>query len=78
LLEKKVDKNAAWVYEPPLLEDVQVTVRGLVDGRYSVRWYDPQSGAWLDEIIIETRQGSLSLSIPALRSDLAAKIMLQK
>jgi hypothetical protein len=78
LLEKKVDKNAAWVYEPPLLEDVQVTVRGLADGRYSVRWYDPQSGAWLDETTLETRQGSLSLSIPALRSDLAAKIMLQK
>jgi hypothetical protein len=74
MLSKSFDPNADWFFEPPLVENVQVTLSGMADGRYSVRWYDPQSGAWLEEGVVDAQNGALVLALPAFHADLAAKI----
>ena len=69
--------NADWLYEPPVIENVQVTLTGFVDGAYIAYLFDPQSGEWLGESNVEAQQGALTLLIPALSSDLAVKILPQ-
>ncbi|MCB0190174.1 MAG: hypothetical protein KDE31_38140, partial [Caldilineaceae bacterium] len=46
---KSKQKLTSWIYEPPPLRDVTVTVAGLQEGRYRVRWYAPTTGEWLAE-----------------------------
>jgi hypothetical protein len=63
-----------WVYTPEPLEGLTLTVAGLADGAYVARWYDPQTGAWLETMPVEVTGGAATLHVPPLAADLAVKI----
>jgi hypothetical protein len=65
---------SSFSYQPPLLVDRVLTIRGVDDGAFTVHWYDPQIGRWLDPAEAAAQAGSLSILVPAFRRDLAAKI----
>jgi hypothetical protein len=57
------------------IQDLRLVFAGLADGRYQVRWYDPQSGKWLAETsTLEIQNGSADLSVIPFQKDLAARI----
>ena len=60
----------------PALKEVQLTLSGLPDGRYRVRWVDTVSGRVTREEMAEATQGQLPLMIPLLQQDLAAFAMM--
>ncbi|MDQ2997198.1 MAG: DUF5060 domain-containing protein [Chloroflexota bacterium] len=64
-----------WVYAPPALSGLQLTVTGLADGEYSARWFDPKTAAWLDEQALQVRGGTATLAVPTFAQDLAVKIV---
>lgn len=72
---KAKQKLTEWVYEPPLLTDLTVTVVGLADGAYTMQWYAPQTAEWLPEEIVQVQDGRALLHAPAFATDLAAKII---
>jgi Domain of unknown function (DUF5060) len=61
-------------FNPPILANRVLTFRGVDDGAFTVHWYDPQIGRWLDPVEATARAGTLSIPVPAFRRDLAAKI----
>jgi hypothetical protein len=63
------------VYVPPLVEGQSLTLDDMADGRYTVFWYDPQSSEWLEKAELSAVRKTLTIPIPAFRSDLAAKIV---
>jgi hypothetical protein len=63
-----------WAYAPPPITGMQLTVTGLADGDYSVRWFDPQTAAWQDEQAVQVRGGKAMLAVPIFARDLAVKI----
>jgi hypothetical protein len=63
-----------FVYRPPLVEGLTLTLDDMQDGAYLIAWYDPQAGKWLDTVEAVANQGVLSIPIPAFRRDLAAKV----
>jgi len=63
------------VYVPPLVDGLFVTLDGMVDGDYTVSWYDPQSSVWLAEATITSQISTLTIPVPSFRYDLAAKIV---
>ncbi len=62
-----------FAYVPPLVRGLTLTL-GDMEGEYLVRWYDPQSGKWLDEGAVTAQGGALSIPVPEFRRDLAAVI----
>jgi hypothetical protein len=56
------------------LQGISLTLTGLPDGSYHVRWYDPYKGEWPSEASAESKGGSLIVTVPDFSSDLAAKI----
>jgi hypothetical protein len=56
------------------VQGFQVTLSGLEDGSYRVRWYEPASMQWLGESTVQSKDGALSLTAPDFNRDLAAKI----
>ncbi|HET7011325.1 MAG TPA: DUF5060 domain-containing protein [Anaerolineales bacterium] len=69
--------SGAFTYSPPVVEGQRLTLSGMEDGLYSIRWYDPQRGQWLDPAEAAADDGLLVVSIPSLRRDLAARIVRQ-
>jgi hypothetical protein len=63
------------LYSPPRLRGLTVTLRDMEAGRYVVRWYNPQSGRWLEEDTLVAQGGALSIPVPEFHRDLAAKIV---
>jgi hypothetical protein len=63
-----------WVYAPPELANLQLTVAGLADGDYIARWFDPKKTAWLDQQALQVRGGTASLAVPRFGQDLAVQI----
>jgi hypothetical protein len=63
-----------WVYAPPPLVGVQLTITGLADGDYTARWFAPKTATWLDEQVVQVRDGSATLAVPTFAQDLALKI----
>jgi hypothetical protein len=63
------------VYVPLLVEGQSLTLDDMADGRYTVFWYDPQSAEWLEKAEVSSVRKTLTIPIPAFRSDLAAKIV---
>lgn len=51
-----------------------LTIRGLRDGPYTARWFDPQSGAWLDTQAVTVSGGVLTLPSPTFTRDLALRV----
>jgi hypothetical protein len=70
----KAGSPGVYVYSPPLIEGLTLTLDDMKDGAYTVAWYDPQTGKWLDQVEGEADQGVLCVPIPAFRRDLAAKV----
>jgi hypothetical protein len=74
---------AQWRYEPALVATATLTLTGLHDGAYQVRWYDPRSGdrsgdrsgGLFDEQTATARSGNLILAAPPFRRDLAIKLV---
>ena len=64
-----------WHYAPPTLTDLTLTVNGLADGAYTVRWYSPQSGEWLAETTAQVEAGMTTLHVPPFAMDLALKLL---
>jgi hypothetical protein len=56
------------------LQGLSLTLAGLPDGSYQVRWYDPYKGVWLSEASAESEGGSLIVTVPDFSRDLSAKI----
>jgi len=65
----------AFVYIPPLVEGQVLTLRDMRDGEYTVQWFDPQNGNWLDTVEVTAQGDRLSIPIPNFRRDLAARIV---
>ena len=63
-----------FVYSPPLVENLTLTLGEMEEGAYAVDWFDPQTGKWLESVEGVARQGELSIPIPPFRRDLAAKV----
>ncbi|MBN1312483.1 MAG: DUF5060 domain-containing protein [Anaerolineae bacterium] len=61
-------------YDPPDAEGQVITMSGVANGSYIVRWFDPQTAKWLGEETILAQNGTLVISVPTLDRDLAAKI----
>jgi hypothetical protein len=64
-----------FVFDPPLLEDQVLILEGIEDAEYAIRWYDPQTGEWLDETTASAVDGRLQLSLPPFTRDVAAQIV---
>jgi hypothetical protein len=62
-------------YSTQLFQGVEVTMPGLPDGQYTVRFYDPWTGNWSDDPVrADSRDGILNFTCPDFTSDLAMKI----
>jgi hypothetical protein len=64
-----------FVYTPPLVEGQVLTLQDMGDGAYTIHWYDPQSGTWLDSVEATAHGDRLSILIPDFYRDLAAMIV---
>ncbi|HEU5103075.1 MAG TPA: hypothetical protein VFU22_28830 [Roseiflexaceae bacterium] len=53
---------------------MQLTLTGLADGSYSVRWFSPNTAEWQAEQALQVRGGTTTLDVPALSQDLAVRI----
>jgi hypothetical protein len=72
---KKAGSPAVFSYLPPLLKGQVLTLWDMGDGEYTVHWFDPAPGIWLDPVEVTAEGGRLSISIPDFRRDLAARIV---
>ncbi len=74
---KYTSKDAARVsgpYIPRAVENVQVTLNDLKDGDYMVSWFFPATGAWGDQAGVQVSEGTATLTIPILETDIAFKL----
>lgn len=67
-------KFTDWRYEPPVLTMITVTLTGLQDGDYLVRWYSPTEQRWSKEETVQVTTGTATLMIPRLQRDVAAQL----
>ncbi len=74
LISKSTGESFDFVVPP--IKDVQLTLNGLADGRYQIRWMDTLTGAVISQETLETTHGRLTMTIPWLRQDLAAVAMM--
>lgn len=70
-------KFTDWHYEPPVLTAITVTLTGLQEGDYLVRWYSPTEQTWGQEERVQVKNGTATLAIPQLQRDVAAKLVQQ-
>ena len=62
--------------DPPVFPErrTTLTVRGLRDGPYVARWFDPQTGAWLSAQPVTASGSVLTLPTPTFTRDLAVRV----
>ncbi|GGJ76286.1 DUF5060 domain-containing protein [Deinococcus aquiradiocola] len=62
--------------DPPVFPErrATLTIRGLRDGPYMARWFDPQTGAWLAARPVTASGGVLTLPTPTFTRDLAVRV----
>lgn len=68
-------KPDSFIYMPPMMEGLFLTLNWMDDGEYTVSWYDPQTAKWLDQAKVTAHNNTLTIPIPSFRYDLAAKII---
>ncbi len=73
-LRNKKQLDPDWRYEPPILKGQSLTLKGLENGTYQLRLYDPQGGSWRNEQTVEVSQNQVSVSLPSFTRDLAFKL----
>jgi hypothetical protein len=63
-------------YAPPLVRGATATIEGLEQiGRYRVEWWDPYQGRVAARMIATSRWGKLTVPVPELNFDAAAKVI---
>ena len=79
-MDVRVNKTpqAAWQYDLSPVSGLQLTLGGLEDGGYQVKWYSPDTGQWLDEHTILVQDGVSTLAVPSFSTDLALKVEASK
>ncbi|MBB5376668.1 hypothetical protein HNQ07_002132 [Deinococcus metalli] len=62
--------------EPPVFPQrrTDLSIRGLRDGPYTARWFDPQTGHWLAGQAVTVIGGGLTLPSPTFTRDLALRV----
>ena len=60
--------------EPERLRGVEVTVKGLPAGSYSVEWCDPGGSGTLKREVVRGAGGPLALAVPPVTRDIACRI----
>jgi len=70
--------QAAWQYDLTSVSGLQLTLGGLEDSSYQVKWYYPDTRQWLDEQTILVRDGVSTLAVPSFSTDLALKVEASK
>lgn len=65
--------SPVWTQELPLRQTI-LSVRGLEDGRYHARWFDPQAAKWTGTVAISSVGGVLRVQTPRFGRDLAVVI----
>lgn len=71
---KQTIDPATWVYTPPTLHGVSLSLTGLDEGRYTVQLYDPQARLWLEPAMVEAVGGNVTIRLPDFAADLALKL----
>jgi hypothetical protein len=66
---------ATFTYQPPLVEGQVLTLPHMIDGPYTIHWYEPQRGDWLEPAEATAQGDRLTIPIPDFRRDLAARIV---
>ncbi len=62
-------------YSPPTLEGLYIVLDNVSNGMYAVKWYDPQTAAWLVQGKVTAVGNRLTIPIPPFSTDLAAIIV---
>ena len=70
----KKTPQAEWRYQLDTLTGLRLTITGLQDGSYAVKWYDPSTSEWLTESTVTVQEDNLTLDIPTFSVDLALRI----
>ncbi len=73
-IDARTEGEGSASYQPPLEENLVLTLDNVNEGGYTVQWYDPQRARWLGTEAVISRGNRLIITIPAFRDDLAAKI----
>jgi hypothetical protein len=71
---ERAGSPSVFIYHSPQVEDQVLTIRNMGDEVYTIHWFDPQAGTWLDSVEVIAKEGILSIDIPNFRQDLAARI----
>jgi hypothetical protein len=74
-IEKPGEQSSSKNYVPPVVKGHFLSLNDMSDGIYTIYWYDPQSAEWLASEEVSAVRKTLSIPIPAFRTDLAAKIV---
>jgi len=64
-----------WQYAPPPLKQLTLTLTDLEDGTYTAQWYSPTTAEWGEEVTVQVKAGALTLAVPPLQHDWAAKLV---
>ncbi|MEZ4862881.1 MAG: DUF5060 domain-containing protein [Caldilineaceae bacterium] len=75
---KSKQKLTEWSYAAPLLRGRTVTLTGLADGAYTVRWFAPQSGAWMETATVQVSGGTAIVALPDFDMDIAFSVTPQE
>lgn len=63
-------------YPPRTIEEATATIQGLAWwGRYRIEWWDPYRGQVQEQTVASVWNGSLTVPLPTVRFDLAAKLI---
>jgi len=68
------EKLEEFIYTPSSLTNLRVQINDIEAGRYTIHWFDPQSGTWGEVEQIEAVNGALLMPLPTFNQDIAAKI----
>ncbi len=67
-----------WVYLPDPIEGLTITLSGLPAGEYTVYWYSPNRGEWLQRKALTCQGAGCLVEIPSFQGDLAALVLPKK
>ncbi len=63
-------------YTPVTLQGLFLVLNNVVNGNYTVQWFDPQNAAWVEAQQVTAVGHILTIPIPPFNADMAAKILL--
>ena len=68
--------DAIIVYAPAVVETAHATIQGLKwTGRYRIEWWDPYRGRIVSRAVGRATLGKMSVDVPSVQFDLAAKLV---